>query len=183
MSFRPYAPWGVALLVPATVLVGSRWGAGAGVLVAASGALALALGLLYRSVGALLSAAGAGTVEVELEPGETVALEHEKAALLRTLKDLEYERAVGKISEEDFQSAGKQYRARAVEVLAHIDRDLAPWRKKAEQAIAKRLTDAPPAAAPRAEESARLACAVCGTELDPDSVFCKKCGKKVSPDA
>ncbi len=173
---RPFAPLGALLLAAAAFAVGGRWGAGSGVLVAASGALAIAIFVLHRSVLALLSAGG-GEVEVEIEVGDT-RLEHEKVAVLRALKDFEYERAVGKISEADFEALTKQYRGRAVEILAAIDRDLEPWRKKAETAIARRAQQKEKEQDP--EPAAAAACAGCGAALDPDSVFCKKCGKRVA---
>jgi hypothetical protein len=172
---RTLAPFAAALLVPAAFGVGALWGAGAGVLVAASGALAISLSLVHRSLSALF-AGGEGATEVEVDVGDT-RLEHEKVAVLRALKDLEYEKAVGKISDADFDALTKQYRARAVEILASIDRDLAPWRKKAEQAIAKRLRQEPE---PETPVPARGACVDCATPLDPDSVFCKKCGRRVA---
>jgi len=179
---RPYLPWAFPLLLPIAIVVGSKWGPGAGVLVATSAVLATALALVYRSVNALLEGVAAGPIDVPLEEpeGEGSALVHEKAAVLRALKDLEYEKAVGKISDEDFETATKQYRARAVEIMARIDRDLAPWRKKAEQAVQRRLEKSPepePEAPPTAKEPAVRACPECKTPNDFDATFCKKCGK------
>jgi ribosomal protein L40E len=200
---RPYLPWSVALVLPIAILVGARLGAGAGVLVAASAVLFVALGLVYKSVTTLVEAFSVGPTEVALDEGEGSSLVHEKAAILRALKDLEYERAVGKVTEEDFETLTKQYRARAVEILARIDRDLAPWRKKAEDAVQRRLEKGPepkaaePVAAARACPACRAAndvdatfckkcgqalprgCAGCGTANDADATFCKKCGRRI----
>lgn len=64
-------------------------------------------------------------------PGRA-ALVDEKEALLRTIKDLAFEREVGKISDEDFERLDREYRARAKEVLRELDEDLAPYFDRAE---------------------------------------------------
>lgn len=57
--------------------------------------------------------------------------EEQKVAILRALKDLEYEREVGKISEEDYRVALEDYRARAKAYIALADESLAAGREKA----------------------------------------------------
>lgn len=60
----------------------------------------------------------------------TVA-EEEKLAILRALKDLEYERAVGKISEADYQALVADYRAKAKASIQLADESLEKGRKLA----------------------------------------------------
>jgi hypothetical protein len=55
------------------------------------------------------------------------------------LKDLEYERSVGKISEEDFAELSVRYRAEAKELLRALEEELAPRRHEAEARLALRL--------------------------------------------
>lgn len=57
--------------------------------------------------------------------------EEQKVAILRALKDLEYEREVGKISEEDYRVALEDYRARAKASIALADESLALGRERA----------------------------------------------------
>lgn len=57
--------------------------------------------------------------------------EEQKVAILRALKDLEYEREVGKISEEDYRAVLEDYRARAKTSIALADESLAVGREKA----------------------------------------------------
>lgn len=102
--------------------------------------LVLALVALWNSLRVVLGAAG-GAVEgahslASAELPDRAALLDEKKSLLRAIKDLEYEHAVGKIGEEDFQRLDQAYRLRAKEVLALLDADLAPYRAKAEALLA-----------------------------------------------
>jgi len=116
---------------------------------AASLMLVLALFAFWQSVRALF---GRGVDEVAAAVGgDRAALLDEKNALLRALKDLEFERGVGKVSEADFARLEASYRARAKAVLAGLDRDLGPWREKAEALARARVPqapDAPPAEMP-----------------------------------
>jgi hypothetical protein len=176
---------------------------------AASLMLVLALFAFWQSVRALL---GRGVDEVAAAVGgDRAALLDEKNALLRALKDLEFERGVGKVSEDDFARLEASYRARAKSVLAALDRDLGPWREKAEALARARVstteeaasrdaepaqgasTDAPaPSDAAEVRDTAavndatsaidgRVTCAKCSAQNDADAVFCKKCAAKLAP--
>jgi hypothetical protein len=65
--------------------------------------------------------------------------EERKRSILRALKDLEYERGVGKISEEDFAELSGRYRADAKALLKLIDAETAPLRRRAEERLEARL--------------------------------------------
>ena len=67
---------------------------------------------------------------------ERAALLDEKNAVLRAIKDLEFERAVGKLSDEDFARLDAKYRSRAKHLLAALDADLGTWRARAEEVAA-----------------------------------------------
>jgi hypothetical protein len=107
-------------------------------MILASTALLLALVALWSSLRRALAAAS-GEVEAISESAELpdrAALIDEKKSLLRAIKDLEYEHAVGKISPEDFQRLDLAYRVRAKEVLVLLEQDLAPYRSRAEDLVA-----------------------------------------------
>ena len=70
----------------------------------------------------------------------------EKDAVLRSLKDLEFERQVGKISDEDFKRVEAEFRGRAKRILKELDSDLKEHRQKAKTLVQKELE--------RAEKSA-----------------------------
>jgi hypothetical protein len=120
-------------------------------MVLASTALLLALVALWSSLRRALAATTEGGPSLEgAELPDRAALLDEKKSLLRAIKDLEYEHAVGKISPEDFKRLDLAYRVRAKEVIALLEQDLAPYQAKAEALLEARVG----AAAPRSEESA-----------------------------
>ena len=101
------------------------------------------------------------------------ALEQEKAIVLRSIKELEFDRAMGKVSDEDFKEMSTRLRARAARLLASLDAG-AGYREQIERDLVKRLGDAtekPAAAAP--------VCAKCSTPNDRDARFCKACGERL----
>jgi zinc ribbon protein len=102
-----------------------------------------------------------------------VLLEQDKALALRTIKELEFDRAMGKISEEDFHEMSVRLRARATRLMKQLDAG-AGYRAQIEQDLAKRLGDS----AEKPERAAR-ACANCSTQNDPDARFCKNCGTQL----
>lgn len=99
--------------------------------------LLLAVFAFWQSVRALF---GSGVDEISAAiGGDRAALVDEKNSLLRALKDIEFERAVGKISDVDWKRLDASYRARAKDVLGELDKDLGPWREKAEKLVQERL--------------------------------------------
>jgi len=117
--------------------------------------------------------------------------------VLRSIKDLEFDRAMGKIADKDFAEMSARLRARAARLLRQLDSG-ANYRDEIEQEIARRVgagPDAPapdkqagrgmkpsPAATPLVTDAgadrAARACA-CGVTNDPDARFCKGCGSKL----
>jgi ribosomal protein L40E len=108
------------------------------ILVLASGALILVITTFWASIRTLfgetpLSGADAYAI------GAPRAEEEQKQAVLRALKDLEFERSVGKISEEDYQALVTKYRAEAKRLLRLLDEDAEPRREQVEVLVQKRL--------------------------------------------
>ena len=103
------------------------------------------------------------------------ALEQEKATTLRTIKELEFDRAMGKMSEEDFHEMSVRLRGRAARLMKQLDAG-AGYRPKIEQDLAKRLGDA----AEKSSAQAQRTCARCSTANDIDARFCKNCGERLS---
>lgn len=107
-------------------------------LVLAAGALTLIVTLLWSSVQSLTGGAALGFEEA-LGMGARSKVEEEKRAVLRALKDLEYERGVGKISPEDYAELSARYRAEAKRLMQSLDDALGPARAEVEKAISERL--------------------------------------------
>ena len=103
------------------------------------------------------------------------ALEQEKANTLRTIKELEFDRAMGKMSEADFTEMSVRLRARAQRLMKQLDAGTG-YRPKIEQDLAKRLGDA----ADRPSPNAQRTCSRCSTSNDTDARFCKNCGERLA---
>ena len=103
------------------------------------------------------------------------ALEQEKATTLRTIKELEFDRAMRKMSEEDFHEMSVRLRARATRLIKQLDAGTG-YRPKIEQDLAKRLGDL----ADRPSPIAQRTCSRCSTSNDLDARFCKNCGERLA---
>jgi len=123
-------------------------------LVLAGGALCLVISLAWTSLEKL-----GGSSELSLDEALALAAptaaEEQKRAVLRTLKDLEYERSVGKITPEDFEATSAHFRAEAKRLIAEADSSLGTRLERAEARIAKYL--AQQSAAAPGEPSGRKA--------------------------
>ncbi len=107
------------------------------------------------------------------------ALEREKTLVLRSIKDLEFDRAMGKVSDKDFGDISARLRSRAAGLLQQLDRG-AGYRDEIEREIARRAAPRPRGFVARGASTAGRSCA-CGTANDPDARFCKSCGQKLDP--
>jgi hypothetical protein len=103
------------------------------------------------------------------------ALERDKTLTLRAIKDLEFDRAMGKLSDEDFREMSGRLRARAARIIKQLDAG-AGYRDQIERDLAKRL--GPAAEKPPTVQDERT-CAACATANDLDAKFCKQCGARL----
>jgi hypothetical protein len=101
-----------------------------------------------------------------------------RSVALRALKEIEFDRATGKLSDADYDALKAKYTAEALAAL----RDDTP-------AIPRPHAVAPPAArlacpthGVRPEADARY-CSACGRRLSPAALFCAKCGTALEADA
>lgn len=109
------------------------------------------------------------------------ALEREKLLTLRAIKELEFDKAMGKVSEADFHDMSTRLRARAGGLIRQLDAGQG-YRARIEQELMRTLGEAPaaPAGALASTGAASLkTCEQCATENDPDARFCKQCGQKL----
>ena len=108
------------------------------------------------------------------------ALDREKALVLRSIKELEFDRAMGKVSEKDFNEMSARLRVRAAGLIRQLDAG-AVYREEIEKEIARRVkgSDSGSSRAASRDATARAAatvCAACATGNDADARFCKHCG-------
>lgn len=100
-----------------------------------------------------------------LSSGTRAALEAEKALVLRSIKELEFDRAMRKVSDADFDEIGGRLRARALDIMEQLERPAEPG------------TTGPTLVAGAA---ARGVCRSCQTANDADATFCKHCGTRLA---
>jgi hypothetical protein len=100
------------------------------------------------------------------------ALEREKLLTLRSIKELEFDRAMGRLSDQDFAEMAGRLRARAAGLIRQLDAG-STYRDQIEKDLAKRLGSAANAPATADDRT----CASCQTKNDQDAKFCKSCGQ------
>jgi hypothetical protein len=101
------------------------------------------------------------------------ALEREKALVLRSIKEIEFDHAMRKTATADYEEMRDRLRARAVRLMQQLD--ASSYREAVERDLARRAPAPSPAPAPPSTATA-APCAGCGTINDGDARFCKQCG-------
>ena len=176
-AFRPWHFFALAGLVGATiavVVVRPSCPAALVLLGVTVGSAAFVGFAIYRTL--LPLAARDFADQTEMIGGRTrAALEREKTLVLRAIKELEFDRAMGKLSDADFQGMGSRLRARAIVLMRQLDIDSSGYRGLIERELAERLKHA----GVEAETASRRQCAGCWTNNESDARFCKKCGKQL----
>ncbi len=118
------------------------YGRGAFFLVAGGVALLGAITVLWNSLQSLTGDAPLSLDEA-LSLAAPSAEEERKESVLRALKDLEYERSVGKLNDDDYRELSRRYRQEAKQLLQLVDENLAPARARALELLEERLKDLP----------------------------------------
>jgi hypothetical protein len=141
---RVVSVWAV-LTVASAVVSGVTVGLSVALLVLAGGALLGVIGLLWSSLHNLTGQSEL-TLDEALHMAAPSAEEEQKRSVLRALKDLEFERSVGKISEEDYATLSATYRQQAKDLIRALDAGLEPLRAEIDAIVAAKLSeaDAPP---------------------------------------
>jgi hypothetical protein len=199
-----YIPWGLlAVTLVGAVVVGALRGGAAVALWLAFAALAAAVLLFWEALRSLVDPAAPADHDDD-DASRLASLESRKNAALRALKDIAFERSIGRLDEADYAQLEVRYRAEARAALASLDEGVQAWRDAAESLLTeaeRRATGAPaaePAPAPAAEPAPNAepapaaeeapvvaatardrACPACGTRNDTDALFCKRCGARV----
>jgi len=186
------------------IAIGLTHGAAPALLVLSAVLLLLAISAVWNSLQSISGNSietGTDLVAISIDGAE----DEQKRFILRALKDLEFERSMGKISDEDYEELKRTYREQAKEVLRSADIASEPARAKAE-ALAQsylekegivpipstepKMTDEIPTSQSQDSSASQLSiadnktcatdgCTACGTDNDPDAIFCKKCGTKL----
>jgi hypothetical protein len=110
------------------------------------------------------------------------ALEREKMLVLRTIKELEFDRAMGKLAQKDFDEMAGRLRARALSLMHQLDVESGVYTPVIEQELAARVAKKTKGARHPAVAvaAAAVTSCTCGATNDVDAVFCKKCGTRIT---
>ena len=115
--------------------------------------LIIAIGLLWSSV-TTVGQNDQVTLEEALDMAAPARDEERKLAVLRGIKDLEYERGLGKISEQDYMQLTQRYRREAKELLERLDTSEASLRQRAVDMVKDRLENLQPRTTPPSDSNA-----------------------------
>lgn len=128
-SFWPLV--GLSLVLALGVLLGLRFGVGVDIDAPTLGLAAACVVMIWalRAMWGIVVALSRPQVETILVEAEAVGplrsdlaeLREEKGRVLRAIKELEFDHAMGKLSDEDFKQIGDRYRLRAIEVLRQLE--------------------------------------------------------------
>ena len=141
---------------------------------AAAGVTAAAL---YRML-LPLTTPEAAIVDQPLTERHRATLERDKALTLRTIKELEFDRAMGKLSQKDFDEMAGRLRQRAMSLMKQLDEG-ASYSTVIEQELQSRLAALGSSPAAVVDNPRGLPGCACGTVNDVDAVFCKRCGARL----
>jgi hypothetical protein len=205
-TLRPWQFFTLVALFSATVAVFLvRGSSPASMILLCLGIFAAAL-VSLAALRTLRPLAGGDIREPEMIGGHTrAAIEREKNLVLRSIKELEFDRAMGKVAPADYEDMVARLRTRAVRLLKQVDSAGSGYREIIERELAARLGKAgaiglvEDLSEQRAESRGQDAlsgardegqgatapvaalgeCAACATPNDPDARFCKQCGTKL----
>ena len=179
-GFRPWHFFVLASLAASTVAVMlSRQSAPEHLIlisltIIAAGAAAAAV---YRTI-APLTVRDASVLSERPSERARAALEREKSLVLRSIKELEFDRAMGKVSAKDFDEMVGRLRARAMSLMKQLDAGGSGYRETIERELNQRLQKQKGRAGSLdpAKEPLPRSCSSCATVNDSDAMFCKRCG-------
>jgi hypothetical protein len=184
VSAQAFKPWQFFLLAgmlaaTATVVVATGQSAASIVLLSLTVVSASFVGLaVYRSLAPLVLPELVETPTM-LGGRTRAALERDKALVLRSIKELEFDYAMKKVAQADFDEMAGRLRGRAIRIMRQLDA-AEGYRGVIDKELDARLA-ATGVAAPVVEPARASAVrCTCGTSNDADARFCKNCGTKLA---
>lgn len=110
------------------------------------------------------------------EPAPKARASDGEGKAVAALREIEFDKATGKLSEKDYEALREQYTREALAELRKADIVNAMARTDAGPVSGEVTDDIVEAAIRRAREATK-ACVVCGPRPEPDAVFCSSCGR------
>lgn len=179
-SLQPWQLFTLAGLIGATVVVFLSRGQTAAPIVLLSCIVFAAAYVGASALRAVLPLAGVSRQDVPEMLGDRTraALEREKTLVLRSIKELEFDRGMGKVSEKDFAEMSARLRSRAARLMRQLDAG-SLYREQIEKEVERRLATGGNSKARSPQPKAQNECAACSAANDIDAKFCKNCGGRL----
>jgi len=182
-SLHPWQLFTLAGLLGATVVVFFSRGQTPVAIILLSCAIFAAAYIGVTALRTALPLAGSLPEETPEALGDRgrAALEREKTLVLRSIKELEFDRGMGKVSEKDYAEMLARLRARASRLMRQLDAG-SLYQEQIAREVEKLLpkASAAPAETPHpAAAQVANACTACAAANDPDAKFCKNCGARL----
>jgi hypothetical protein len=173
-SLQPWQLFTLAGLIGATVVVFLSRGQSAAAIILLSCAVFAAAYVGATALRTVLPLMGPPPDDASEVLGDRAraALEREKTLVLRSIKELEFDRGMGKVSEKDFGEMSARLRARAARLMRQLDAG-SIYRDQIEREVERRI------ATTSNPKSQGAECSACAAVNDVDSRFCKQCGARL----
>jgi len=113
----------------------------------------------------------------QLENGEAdvpIKLTETRDVTLETLKDIQLDHEMGKLSDQDYQSLNSQYRSQALQLLKEIK----SYQMGKEKSMPEPENNPEQKGTEKGPSQAKY-CSYCGVELPPWGKFCHQCGHEI----
>ena len=179
-SLQPWQLFTLAGLIGATVVVFLSRGQSPTAIILLSCAVFAAAYIGASALRTVLPLVGPAPAEAPEVLGDRAraALEREKTLVLRSIKELEFDRGMGKVSEKDFGEMSARLRARAARLMRQLDAG-SIYREQIEKEVEKRLAASNPKPQSPNSKTQSAECAACAAVNDVDARFCKQCGARL----
>jgi len=105
------------------------------------------------------------------------AVTREKTLVLRSLKELEFDRQMGKMSDGDFEEMSRRLRVLAIRLMKQLDVGAVDYMGRIERELQGQLSTAAAIALETPSTADTRRCGSCRTANDSDARFCKGCGR------
>lgn len=107
-------------------------------------------------------------------------IEREKLLTLRSLKELEFDHGMGKVSDADFSQMATALRERAMRLIGELDQVQVQTQVQTQRLMRSQTQAQTPTQAHAQTQAAAQtrACPGCSTLNDEDAQFCKRCGSR-----
>jgi rRNA maturation endonuclease Nob1 len=104
-----------------------------------------------------------------------------KGIALTALKEIEFDRETGKLSDADYEFLKGKYTAAALDALKQEEKGASDDVEALVAAKVRALRSAPAATSSNTSSSpsSERACGTCGPRPEPDAIFCSSCGRRL----